>query len=225
MVIAIFLTDVFWPRTNVAILYVIPLILVAMRGEHVRLRNWVVCLVAMTYAAYYIKNTFTTAGVPESYLGYRLFNRTTVSLMIVGMGLVLKAWTQWQKEQSDPDLPAAARDSDREISEILALLLCAILSVTIVAIDFFAPVSYNLAILAPIPLFLCAWANNHRLPWAMLAMMLALAVAGFFVGKSIADDGLQAAYVRNRVLAALAMIAVTAFVSHWMTAKQSVARQ
>jgi hypothetical protein len=225
MVIAITLADLFWPRTNVAILYVIPLLLVGMRGEHVRLRPWIVCLVALTYAAYYVKNTITTDGVPDTYVGYRLFNRTTVALMIVGMGLVLKAWIRWQNEQADPELPAAARDSDREIGEILALLLCALLIVTIAAIDLLAPVSYNLAILCPIPLFLCAWAGNHRLPWAMLVMLLALAVAGFFVGKSITDDGLHAAYVRNRVLAAVTMVAVTAIVSYWMTAKQRIVRQ
>jgi hypothetical protein len=214
--------DLLWPRTNLAILYVIPLLLVAVRGELAPLRRLVLCLVSLTFAVYFLKNTLVSGVAAESYFDYRLVNRTAAALMILGMGWVLKTWIVWLREQSDPELPVAARDSDREIGEILALLCCALLIVLIAAVDLLAPVNYNVAILCPIPLFLCAWTSNRRLPWAMLVMMLALAIAGYFIGKSVADDGLETAFVRNRALAGLAMVGVTAIVSYWMTAKQAV---
>jgi hypothetical protein len=224
-VAGILAADLFWPRTNLAILYVIPLLLVAQRRELALLRRLVVCLVSLTFAVYFLKNTLTDGVAVESYFDYRLVNRATVALMILGMGWVLKTWIIWLQEQSDPELPAAARDSDREIAEILALLACALLIVLIAAVDLLAPVNYNVAILCPIPLFLCAWTSNRRLPWAMLAIMLALAIAGFFIGKSVGDQGLEAAFIRNRALAGLAMIGVTAIVCYWMTAKHALVRQ
>lgn len=225
MVAGISLADLLWPRTNLAILYVIPLLLVALRGELAPLRRLVLCLVTLTFVVYFLKNTLASGIAAESYFDYRLVNRTTAALMIVGMGWVLKTWIVWLKEQADPELPVAARDSNREIGEILALLPCALLILLIAAVDLLAPVNYNLAILCPIPLLLCAWAGSRRLPWAMLVMMLALAIAGFFIGKSVADEGLETAFIRNRALAGLAMIAVTAIVSYWMIAKQAVARK
>lgn len=222
MVAWISIADLCWSRTNLATLYVVPLLIIASRGELKPLRRAVAWLVVLTYAIYFLKNTIGTGISSASYFDYRLVNRTMVAVTIIAMGQVLKIWIVWMREQDNRELPAAFRNTDQEVSETLALLCCAPLIVLIAAIDLLAPSNYNLAILYPVPLFICAWTRSRRLPWIMLAMLLTLTTVAYFVGSSSAEVSYEPSLLRNRVLAGLGMIVVTTIVSHWMTGKESV---
>jgi hypothetical protein len=217
------IVDLCWPRTNLAILYVVPLLLIASWGDLKSLRRTVSLIVVLTFAVYFLKNTLMSGISIDSYFDYRLANRTMVGIMIVAMGQVLRKWIVWLREQPDLELPAAFRDQDQEISETLAILCCAPLIAVIAAIDFLAPANYNLAILYPIPLFICGWTRKGRLAWAMLGVLLILTVATYEWGTPPTGDGSASHFVRNRVLAALGMICVTTILTTWMRKQDSAA--
>jgi hypothetical protein len=87
------------------------------------------------------------------------------------------------------------------------------LILAIAVIDFLAPANYNIAILYPVPLFICAWTRSRWLPWAMLAVLLVLTVAAFMLGPASTWKGSEIELFKNRMLAAICMVAVTAFLA------------
>ncbi len=225
MVAWISIADLCWPQTNLATLYVVPLLLIASRGGLEPLHRTVALLVLLTYAIYFLKNTIRTGISSESYFDFRLVNRTMVAVMIIAMGQVLRMWIVRLREQADRELPAVFRYTDQDISETLAILSCIPLFVLIAAIDFLAPSNYNLAILYPIPLFICAWTRSRRLLWVTLVMLLTLTAVAHFVDSSSTQYSYEPSLLRNRVLAGIGMIVVTSIVSGWITDKDAIIRQ
>lgn len=207
----IFATDLLWQQI-IAVLYVLPLLLTTFSGNPksvLRAAGWFVLL---NYAGYFIKNTIAPPA-DQSVFDFRLVNRTILAATLVVMGSVLRSWMMWKREQADPEVPAAFKDQDREIGETLAILCCAPLILAIAVIDFLAPANYNIAILYPVPLFICAWTRSRWLPWAMLAVLLVLTVAAFTLGRASTWQGDEFELFKNRLLAVIGMVAVTAFLT------------
>jgi hypothetical protein len=221
VIFAIAAADVCWARTTVAILYVVPLLLLAQSGQMRYLGRIVGLLVALTLSAYLVKKMMSPNGAATSYFHYSLLNRGLVVAMLIAIGWVLRIWVRWREEQSNPELPDEIRYQDREISATLAMALCAPLVAVIVLVDAFSPANFNLAILYPIPLLICIWTRSRALMWTMLAILLSLAAIAQWAGPPTTDpspDAVSSLY-RNRLLAGSAMVAVTAIVHFWIGRK------
>ncbi len=203
-------------RSNYSILYVVPVILLARTGGLSPLWRSVGILVVLTYGIFFLKGIVNPPPHAASFFDFRLVNRTLVVLMILGIGRMLQLWNRWREEQSDPEVPEGFRFQDQEISATFAVLTCAPLLLLIAAIDFVSPANYNLPILYPIPLFICAWTGSRRLLWCMLTALLLLTVTAFLFGRpstiDVPDFGLE----RNRLLAITAMVSVTVALHYWM---------
>jgi len=210
--ISIFVADLLWPQIF-AVLYVLPLLLTTFCGNPKSVMRAVGWFVLLNYAGYFIKNTIAPPFPEQSYFDFRLVNRTILAGTLVVMGSVLRSWMTWKREQADPELPAAFKDQDREIGETLAILCCAPLILAIAVIDFLSPANYNIAILYPVPLFICAWTRSRWLPWAMLAVLLVLTVAAFTFGPASTWQGDEIELFKNRLLAVIGMVAVTTFLA------------
>jgi hypothetical protein len=201
-----------WPQ-NIAVLYVVPLLLITFSGSPSSVSRAVKWFVLLNYAGYFVKNTIAPPFPEESYFDFRLVNRTILAGTLFVMGRALQNWMIWKREQADPELPAAFKNQDREIGETLAILCCAPLILAIAAIDFLAPANYNIAILYPVPLFICVWTRSRWLPWAMLAALLVLTAAAFTLGPASTWPGSEFELAKNRMLAVICMVAVTAFLA------------
>lgn len=125
VIFAIAVADVCFAHTTMAILYVVPLLLLAQAGE-IRYQGRIIgLLAALTFSAYLIKKMMDPNGSSTSYFHYTLLNRALVVAMLIAVGWVLRFWVRWREEQSNPELPDELRYQDREISATLAMAVCA----------------------------------------------------------------------------------------------------
>ena len=215
IVVWIAVVDLLWQYTNMSILYVVPLALLAMTGGLRSLWRSVALLVLLTYAIYFLKYSLNRPDDVESvYLNFRLVNRTLVAASLVGLAYIFAMWIRWTADQSDPELTSSIQFQERELSATLAALCCVPLVLVIAGIDFVAPATYNLAILYPIPLFICMWLQSRRLLWGMLAFLLVLSAAAHFWGSAPPADAVpDVLLLRSRVIAAAGLIVLTALLS------------
>ncbi len=209
------IVDFYWTRTNLSILYVVPLLVLAWTDNLRPLWRAAGLLVGLTYGVYFLKNAMHDGMSTASYFDYRLVNRTLSAITLIVLGRILLGWIDWRRELGDSEVPEFVRRQDQEISATLAALCSAPLIALIAAIDFYSPANYNLAILYPIPLFVCGWTSNLRLLWGMLAVLLMLTAVAYVVGPPASNAG-DPSLTRNRILAGVGMLGVTVMLSYWM---------
>ncbi|MGD9723844.1 MAG: hypothetical protein AB7O59_20780 [Pirellulales bacterium] len=207
--------DAFWPLTNVAICYLVPLLLLARIGDVRSLWSLTGLMVVLTFGMFFLKNSIAPPDGEASYFDYRLVNRGLVATTLVVLAFFAQLWIRHCQDEAVEDVPDRVRREDREISSTLAMLCCLPLVAVVGAIDFVSPANYNLAILYPIPLFICAWTGNRWLIWGMLVVLVLLSIAAFMWGPPTVDN-VDAALARNRALAAAGMFAVAAVMHTWL---------
>lgn len=217
LAIWIFAIDVSWDRTNVSVLYVVPLLLLAERGELRHVRVLVLLMVLLTFSAYLIKKTLSPEGAITPYLHFSLFNRSLSALMLIAVGWAIHVWSE-RRNYYAPELPEDFRSNEWRVSALQAYCLCLPLIVLLAALDLFAPANYNLAILYLVPLFVCVWSGSRKLLWIVLATLVALAVIAYFVGPGPTDARPIAVVstLRNRVVTVSVMLAVGTLLSTWI---------
>src|SRR5262249_15553577 len=70
----IFVVDISWDRTNVSVLYILPLLLLAQAGNVRHLWRIVGLTIFLTFAAFQIKKMMSPLGPTTSYFHFSLFN-------------------------------------------------------------------------------------------------------------------------------------------------------
>jgi hypothetical protein len=208
--------DLCWPRTNVSVFYIVPLLMLAHARDLRYLGRMLALFIVLTFAAFQFKKMIDPRGPMVSYFHFSLLNRALVALMLIAVSWAMRLWVLWHEEQSNQELPESFRHEDREISETLAILCCAPLIVLLGIIDILSPANYNLAILYPVPLFIGVWTRSRALLWGMLAALLALAMFAQWAGPPTTDPEAAPSLLRNRVMALFALVAVTVILHRWM---------
>jgi hypothetical protein len=212
--------DAMWLKTNLSVLYVVPLTIMVVSGRRQALWRFVGLLIFLTYAVYYLKYAIAPADDAEStYWNFRLVNRTLVAASLLGIAYVLSIWVRWRTDQADPELPSSVQVQERELSATLALVCCIPLVILIAGIDFIAPSTYNLAILYPIPLFLCVWMQSRRLLWGVLVCLLLLSAAAFAFGPQAPEAVADSSLLRSRIIAAGGLVILAALLTLWIEPK------
>lgn len=217
------LIDLAWPLTNVSVLYVVPLTLVAVTGQQRSLWKLVCLLVFLTYAIFFLKLAISRSfGLDLVTPNYRLVNRTLVALSLIGVAYILKIWIRWNADQADLELPTSVRYQERQLSSTLALLCCVPLVILIASIDILVPANYILAILYPIPLFLCVWTGKRQFLWGMLVVLLLLSALAHVIGPPSAGDITPTVLMRNRLIAAAGLTVLAVLLSRWIEPKSAI---
>jgi hypothetical protein len=218
-------TDLIWPLTNASVLYVVPLTLMAVTRGKRPLWRFVGLLIFLTYGIFVLKYAIGDVfGVELVSQSFRLFNRTMVAISLVGIAYVLKLWFRWTTDQADLELPSNVQYQERELSATLSLLCCVPLVILIASVDIMVPAHYMLAILYPIPLFLCMWTQSRRLQWGMLVVLLVLSATAHLLGPPGPDDVSNVVLVRNRLIAAAGLIALAGLLS-WTIGPRPIAHE
>jgi hypothetical protein len=215
LVLWIALVDVCWPKTNVSILYVAPLLMLAQTTQPRTLWRTAAILTMLTFGGYFLKNLLVPEQAGDDLFGYRLVNRTLVAATMVALVPLVMLWQRGRREAIDAELPDTFRREEQEIGATLAAVCCAPLVGLIAVIDLLSPANYNLAILYPVPLLICAWSRSRTLIWTMLVALELLSFAAFLWGPPlVASD--EMSLTRNRVLSGLGMLVVTAILHFWL---------
>jgi len=210
------IVDLCWPHTNIAVLYVAPLVLIAESGTLKHYWRAVGPLILLTYGVYVLKYfVYHTASDPN-FFDSPFVNRSLVVVSILVMGKVLQLWVAWRAEQSEAEVSESFRYQDQQISSTFAMLSSAPLVAVIALVDYLMPANLNLAILYPIPLLICGWTRSQGLLWGMLLLLLSLTFIGYWFGGPPTTANLGFSMQRNRILAGLGMLTVTAILSYWI---------
>ena len=99
-------------RGILAILFVLPLILLAHGGTQRQLR-WVAGIMfVLTFVAYFIKIQFIPQPPNTQFFDFRIINRGFTALMILALGRMLQLWIGWREDQDDPELSEPFRSQD-----------------------------------------------------------------------------------------------------------------
>ncbi len=220
----VFVADICWPRTNLSIFYLLPLLLLARPSDLRYLWRIVGLFIALTFSAYLVKKWISPLGATTSYFHYSLLNRSFVAAMLVTMAAVLRLWVRGREEQANPELPETLRYEDREIGATLAVACSAPLVLLTGAIDFLSPANYNVAIFYVVPLFTCLWTRSRLLLWAMLAILLVLATVAPIAGppstdpNAMSEEAVRSVF-RNRVAAGCVLVVVAGILHYWIGRK------
>jgi hypothetical protein len=195
-------------RGILAILFVLPLILLAHGGTQRQLR-WVAgVMFVLTFVAYFIKIQFIPQPPNTQFFDFRIINRGFTALMILALGRMLQLWIGWREDQNDPELSEPLRSQDLEISQTVAVMCCVPLLAIIAFVDIMAPANVHVAILYPIPLLICGWTRSRKLVWGMLAGLILLSMISVWLGPPSTIALPEFSIERNRILAASTLIAI-----------------
>jgi hypothetical protein len=216
--------DLCWPRTNLAILYLAPMFLLAESRSSRALWQLAAALIALTYGGFFLKNLLGSASHADALIGYRLINRTLVAATILALVPLIGLWKRTRAVDGDEELPESFRHEDDEISATFAALVCAPLVAVIAVIDLVAPANYNLAILYPVPILICAWSRSRRMMWAMLLALQVLSAVAFWWGPAHTHSD-EMSLARNRILAGIVLLAVTAILDYWISSDRGTGTQ
>ncbi|MEI6541542.1 MAG: hypothetical protein WCO86_18750 [Planctomycetota bacterium] len=222
LVLWIAVCDLCLPLTNVAILYIAPLVLMSLfRADSRTIWRLGLTTAVLTYAVYFLKNTVNPYYETLIYFDYRLVNRSLVVLVLLSLAGVLQLWLRTREDEQDTELPDQFRQQDREIGSTIALLLCVPIVVAIGMTDYFAPANFNLAILYPVPLFICCWTRSRKLLWSVFVVLAVCAVSCFVWGGQPAAHHDAASLVRNRILAVISLTVLASVLDYWLAREKS----
>lgn len=207
--------DLCWQRTNLAIFYLAPMLLLAESRSPRALWRLAAVLIALTYGGFFLKNLIGPLRNEDIFVDYRLINRTLVAATIVALVPLIGLWQRTREAAGDEELPESFRREDDEISATFAALVCVPLVAVIAVIDLFAPANYNLAILYPVPILICAWSRSRSMMWAMLFALQLLSAVAFWWGPAV-TSGDEMSLTRNRILTGIVLLVVTAILDYWI---------
>jgi hypothetical protein len=223
---AIICADLLVPRVNLAILFVVPLVIVlrASRDLGTRVRVALV-LGVLTLVDYLFKSWWTPGDLHFGHPGWLwnawLFNRALV-VMTMAMLTVLSAATQRQTERMEAlrRLREANPEDAEEYENALMPLeqwfwaaVCVMLTLGVFILDWMTPPRWNLPILYVLPVVVSALGSGRYLMLAMVPVALLGNIAGFYVGPPAVNPALLDNYVINHMVAAVGVV-VVAMVVH-----------
>jgi hypothetical protein len=231
--VAVACADSLVQKVNLAILFAVPLVIVARtwRNPAATLRVALV-LSVLTYADYLVKRSLPTAGPHlvqrEWFLSGWFLNRGMVVLVLMMIAGV-SATTQRQLDRIEAlrRLRAADPEEAEEYDNRLVsfeqsvwVVVCAILMVAVLAIDVLTPPQWNLPILYVLPVVISAWGASRYMLWGLVPFALLGNVAGFYMGPRALDPMLSHTYAVNRVVAAVGVVVVALVVNALLEARE-----
>lgn len=209
LAVALFALDVVFPAVNLSILYVVPLMLAAGARRGRGLGPVVALLVALTFAGLALK-TLLHYGV-NGPLGYRLVNRTLVTLLLVQLGGILR--NGWGPNRGDEDDTGAddpfgdGHFGGLSFRSLAALTISAVATAGLLVADFLAPHDVNLPILYSVLLFVVSWTERSLMLWVAAAALLALTFAEPLWALTAGGNAARVVWI-NRSLAAAVLVVV-----------------
>jgi hypothetical protein len=217
-----FLLDMLTISVNLAILYFVPLCIVARARRVKPLVIGCAALVTLTYGSYVYELVWLGH---ERVFSYRIVNRTLVSIGLVAVTAVIVWWIRWRDDVLvRPKVTWHADANQAVYDEVIAVIervgigaVCA-LYVGIVAIgDLISPGQYNLPILYSITVVLAGMTRSRPFLWALAACLFVLIPVGYYFGAPVTLAPSFLTFVlTNRILAAVMVLSLVVFVHIWI---------
>jgi hypothetical protein len=209
--------DLSLPKVSFAVLFALPLLVLASRTTGVR-RIWphVILLIVAIYASYYIKYRWLLVDEQLPLLSARLFNRTFAAVMLVLLAGTADAWFFWQRERAVLD--SLERHDEDEVNSAAALIGCIGLASLVFVLDLICPADINAPIFFIVPLYLSSWVGKRRVLWLTAAAVIVLTLVGYLT--SLPPNGTPGSIylVVNRTMVVAAILIMTTILDfrlHW----------
>jgi hypothetical protein len=226
MVAVIAIVDVLYPHFSFAILFAIPLVLLAHMGRPRLMWAATFVFVALTFIEYFVKATLHPPETGPQYFSFRLLNRALVAAMMCLLGMAMRFWMSTETEEPPPATPALRREQrlwfratalNRKFDARLASFIFPVLIIWIAITDLVLPANFNFAILYAIPLFISAWTRSRTVLWIVLAVVLLLTIVCYSYGPVATGGATHGVLRMNRFFSAVSMLAVTIMLNAWIT--------
>jgi hypothetical protein len=222
VVIAVLDTLEIWVglKLNLAILYIVPLIIYAHTHKSRRLLWLAALLILLTYAKFaFLYNTPRWMGDDHILWRARLLNRSFVAIMIALIALLLSRWRQIRSRWEIAKGPLAnvqeqgtlLHETFTAMEQGSAALVAAVLALGLFVTDLtVAPGEINMPILYLVPLVVVGLTCRRSILWITAVVLIVFAIVGYHWGPAPqVENNLWGWLASNRSLACAA-IALTA---------------
>jgi hypothetical protein len=211
-IIAIAAVDLWLPQVSVAILFSVPLVILAGRNAKTQHIWWYIAFfVAVTYGIYFAKYLLVHSDDAALVWSFRLFNRTFLAITLALLGIAAQAWLYWQHERSL--LTYLDQADEDEVNATAGFVGCIGLALIVTAIDFVMPANFNLSILFAVPLYLVSWLRNRRLIWLTAIVLVGLTWFGYVVTPRPTVPGVEFYTMINRSIVTSAILLLAGVLS------------
>lgn len=215
--LAIVVLDLYFSYISFAVLFSVPLVLLATRAARLHHIWWYVGLfIIAIYAIYFIKYRVVNQHELDSLFNFRLFNRTFAALTLALLGVGTQAWLYWQHERSL--LTYLDKNDEDEVNATAGVVGCIGLGLLITAIDFVSPANFNLPILFAVPLYLVSWLHDRRSLWITAFTLVGLTWVGAFLTPPPTIKGVEMYTIANRIVVTVALFSM-AMILNWHIAR------
>lgn len=223
LIVVPLLNDLFKPGVNLAILFVLPLLICAWLGEKKFLRPILLLCVLFTYMGLLIRiGVYGYSAWP-----WGLLNRTMVVVSLIIVTYVLEIILSYLKTNSFWKFDR--RDVEQKIfEEILfsaqrfaAIVSAVLLSAGIFIVDLVTPGQLNFPILYAVPLLLIVWTRSHLWLWLITCLLVLLAMVGWFAGDAPTSSSTALHTLATNRFIAVAVMVVLAVIINLATSPAS----
>lgn len=216
LTVLIVIADVAGVGVNVAILYLLPMLLVAYTAPgHRRIIGSAAVLSVLTYFIYAFEYRHHLTTDPWTAVTFRLLNRSFVVTTLWIMAGVRLAWHRMHRSRRGDPAEGSGRAVSMfdEISDSLTILSAAITCVAVVfcvaTTDLIVPGQFNLPILYAIPVLVAGQSGRPKILWGTVLALLLMNVIGFVWGTPpTLDEHWLIRLIANRTLAGLGLLSI-----------------
>lgn len=217
MVLCIPPLDIYFTNTQISILYVVPLTLLAFGGRLRPLRWLTLVAMFLTVATYFIKYWWTPPDVGNPYWSFRILNRGMVLVMLWLLSRVMGLWVESQHNREDPMWADELDLALHNVSALIGMLIAMPVAVAVAVINVLTPGNFNLSVLYIVPLVTSAWVGSKQLLWAMFVLMEVFTFGCLYCGPAPNEDFRIS--LTNRAITGVAMLLVTALLHYRISIK------
>jgi glycosyltransferase involved in cell wall biosynthesis len=214
LLVGLLLVDLRSVRVNPSIIYVALLALCLQNGGRRRAWGLGLAVVGLVYAGYFWGARSATVGSRlELFHRTGMLNRTFVACTVCLIGLIArKGWGA----VAGPVLPEGRRAGCGYPSVIaddaVVAGVCFLAALVVFMADLLLPLPVNPAILYGAVVVLAGWTQSRPFLWAMTVTLAAFTLVGYLESSAPATASLRWAYLANRGIVVLMLVALAAVV-------------
>jgi len=196
---------------NVAIVYVIPLVMWAQMQRRVPYALGVT-LIALTFGGYFFfvwPDNVKTWN--EMFHSERIFNRFLVSVVIMTVTAFASVMARLRQSAEERGQLYAEPGEELFLSldKLIIGFVCLMVIFAIAASDIVTPSNFNLPILYAVPMLICPWGQSRRFLWCVVPVVLLLILFGYLWSPPPIIVGPRPwSFATNRTLSAVIVLVI-----------------
>ena len=224
LVLAIAVFDFVTFDINFSILYLLPLLVISRMHRPRVVWQWAFALSVLTFAGYFAGVRGAGMQRWQDLVNFRVVNRGMVVATLIASAALLHIQIGLREiVDRRARLVQASAEEEHAFDQIIAsfdrfatTILCVVLIGLVTLTDVLTPPQFNIPILFVLPLVASARIQQRWIVWAIVPLLLLLALAGLYLGPRPLPTHIKDAMIVNRMIASLVLIGVAIILHGWI---------